>query len=236
MKRAILFVFPHPDDEAFPTGGTLARYGAAPDVDTHLYTMTRGESSRNASTLGLQPEELARLRAEEVKRSCEILNVASFRQGSYPDKNMQDLDPRIIENDIRDLILTIQPQVVITYDVQGGSGHADHIVVHAAVKRVFLELKEQHAFLKRLAFVAMPEDLVTSFPRKVFSTPRNRIDAEIDVRAWKETELKAIMAHQTMRRDFEEHNYDNWMLWEKEYYSFYQERHSPPLGDLFEGL
>lgn len=236
MNKAIAFIFPHPDDEAFPTGGTIAKYGRDPGVDAHLYTLTRGESSRNARFLDLSPDELAAIRAEEVQESARILQVTSFRQGNYPDKRFEDMDPRIIERDIEDYLMDIRPDVVVTFDVQGGSGHPDHIALHHAVKRVFVELRERHGFPRRLACIAMPTDLVKDWPRAIMGTTRDRIDAEIPVKEFHEVEMRAILAHESMRRDFEEHNYDNWMLWEFEYYAFYQEEFDPPVNDLFEGL
>ena len=43
--RTMMAVFAHPDDEAFGTGGTLARY-AAEGVDVYLVTATRGEAGQ----------------------------------------------------------------------------------------------------------------------------------------------------------------------------------------------
>jgi LmbE family N-acetylglucosaminyl deacetylase len=236
MNKKIAFIFPHPDDEAFPTGGTIAKYGHTEGIDTYLYTLTRGESSRNARYLDISPEELAAVRADEVRESARILGVTEFRQGDYPDKRIQDMDPRILERDIEEYLLAIRPDVVVTFDVQGGSGHPDHIILHHVVKRVFLELKEKHGFPRRLAGIAMPADLVKDWTRRVMGTPRERIDAEIPVKQYKEIELQAILAHESMRRDFEEHNYDNWMLWEYEYYAFFQEDFDPPVNDLLAGM
>ncbi|MAT39021.1 MAG: hypothetical protein CL946_05395 [Ectothiorhodospiraceae bacterium] len=236
MTPKILFIFPHPDDEAFTAGGTLARYGLSGDAEVHLYTMTRGEASRIVQLLKLSPDELARRREEEIQRSSEILGVASFRQGEYADKGMHLLDPRIIERDIEDYIRSIEPNVIVTFDVQGGSGHSDHIVVHHIVKRVFCEMKESVDYLRRLAFVSLPEELVNDWPRKVFGVPWDQIDAAVDVSAYNDKEREAILAHESMRQDFEDNNFNNWMLWETEYYSFFQESHQPPLGDLLSGL
>lgn len=42
-KLTLMAIVAHPDDEAFGTGGTLAKY-AAEGVDVHLVTATRGEA------------------------------------------------------------------------------------------------------------------------------------------------------------------------------------------------
>ena len=44
----LMAIFAHPDDEAFGTGGTLAKY-AAEGVEVHLVTATLGEAGRVAN-------------------------------------------------------------------------------------------------------------------------------------------------------------------------------------------
>ncbi len=43
MNPKILAIFAHPDDEAFSTGGTIARYAEA-GIDITLVCATRGEA------------------------------------------------------------------------------------------------------------------------------------------------------------------------------------------------
>ncbi|HEV2124916.1 MAG TPA: PIG-L family deacetylase, partial [Chloroflexota bacterium] len=45
MPQRLLAVYAHPDDEAFGTGGTLARY-AAEGAEVVLICATRGESGK----------------------------------------------------------------------------------------------------------------------------------------------------------------------------------------------
>jgi LmbE family N-acetylglucosaminyl deacetylase len=232
----MLFVFPHPDDESFLTGGTIARYALSGAAHVVLYTLTRGESSRNASTLGITPDAIAAMRVEEVRAAARILGVGEFLQGSYPDGGLRDMDPRILEEDLRRLLRRVVPDVVVTFDVQGGSVHPDHITAHHAVKRVFVEERGRGLALRRLAFCGQPNDRTARWPRKVFGFPPERIHAIVPVAAWAQAERDAIAAHRSVRRDVEEHNYDEWMFWEEEFYSFFQERPPAPLDDLLAGL
>jgi N-acetylglucosamine malate deacetylase 2 len=216
-------------------GGTIATSAAA-GHDVSLYTLTRGERSRNGSMLGIPPSEVARRREREVEKAARILGIVRLLQASYPDGGLRDLDPRILEHDIAGKIRQIRPHVLCTFDVQGGSVHPDHITLHHVVKRLFLELREEIDELQRLCFCVLPDERIGHWPRKVFGVPNDRIHAVIDVSAVRDIEHRALLAHETVYRDVEEHNYDNWMLWEEEYYSFFQETHVPPLTSLFEGL
>lgn len=201
-----------------------------------LYTLTRGERSRNGHTLNLTPQEVGRRRAIEVADAARILGITTLFQAAYPDGGLRDLDPRILERDIADKIRLLRPHVLCTFDVQGGSVHPDHITLHHVVKRLFVEMKTDLPFLQRLCFCVLPDARIAHWPRKVFGVPEERIHAMIDVAAMHDIEVRALQAHGTVSRDVEEHNYDNWMLWETEYFSFFQEQPDPPVTDLFHGL
>lgn len=216
-------------------GGSIATVAAAGHT-VSLYTLTRGEHSRNGDLLDLTPDEVARRRTGEVAEAANILGIRRLIQGNYPDGGLRDLDPRILERDIAERIREIRPHVLCTFDVQGGSVHPDHITLHHVVKRLFVELREELDELQRLCFCVLPSDRIKHWPRKIYGVPPERITAIIDVRHVRDIEERAIHAHQTVFRDVEEHNYDGWMLWEKEYYHFFQETHDPPLADLFAGL
>jgi LmbE family N-acetylglucosaminyl deacetylase len=235
MPFRVLCLFPHPDDESFLIGGSIAAMTAA-GHDVCLYTCTRGESSRHASRLGIAPDELGRRRALEVRHAAEILGISVFIQGDYPDGGLRDIDPRILEVDIRQKILELQPDVLITFDVQGSSVHPDHIVMHHVVKRVFVDVREMNPWLQRLAFCVLPLSRTASWPRKVFGVPDNRIHVRIPVAHVREIEHAAIHAHESVLGDVHEHNHDNWMLWEEECYSLFGETFSPPVHSLFHDM
>lgn len=141
--QKLFFVFPHPDDESFVSGGTIAKYCRDEQVEVYLYTLTRGEASRNASYLGITAEEIGKRRAAEVKNAAQIYGITKHFQGDYPDDGLRDIDLRILERDITQKIREINPIILLTYDVQGISVHPDHLVVNHVVKRCFLEERER---------------------------------------------------------------------------------------------
>ncbi len=234
-RPKILFAFPHPDDESFLTGGTIATLSHSGMADTFVYTLTRGEASRNAAFHGITPEEIAALRVEEVRLASEILG-ADHVQGAFPDGGLRDMDPRILERDLSDLIHRIDPDVLVTYDVQGASVHPDHIVLHHVAKRVFLEERERGARLRRLAFCGQPADRIAHFPRRLFGLPEPRIHVRVDVSAYLPFKQRAIDAHVSVRQDVIENNHDNWMMWNVECFSLFQERINPAVPDLLTAL
>ncbi len=217
-------------------GGTIAGCARTGEADISLYTLTRGERSRNAAAQQLRPEQMAELRSAEVLEAADILGIRDHFQGDYPDGGLRDMDLRVLERDITEKILALKPHVLCTFDVQGGSVHPDHITIHHVVKRVFLELRPAVTALQRLCFCVLPRDRVSSWPRAVFGVEQERIDAVIPVGAYREIEEAAIRAHHTVRRDVEENNFDDWMLWDEEYFSFFDETCRPAAVSLFHGL
>ncbi len=147
----LMAVHAHPDDECFGTGGILPKY-AAEGVRTVLVTATRGEEGEIHDP-DLTEEEarprLAEIRTEELRRAAAILNIGAQEFLGYRDSGMAgtpsneradsfnkaDLDEatgRLVR-----LIRRYRPQVLVTYNEDGGYGHPDHIQCHRVTMRAF---------------------------------------------------------------------------------------------------
>ncbi|HRU32240.1 MAG TPA: PIG-L family deacetylase, partial [bacterium] len=75
----ILAVGAHPDDLELLCAGTLAKYSK----EGHTVVMAH-MCNGNKGHFTIPPEELASIRAEEAKKSAEIIG-AEIIQGEYPD-------------------------------------------------------------------------------------------------------------------------------------------------------
>lgn len=141
MGHSLLAVFAHPDDEAFGTGGTLARY-AGEGVATTLVCATRGEAGEIAEGTGATPETLAEVRENELRCAAETMGVREVIFLGYRDSGMagtpENQHPQAFinapaEDVIRQLVAIIRrvrPEVVMTFEPNGGYGHPDHIAIH----------------------------------------------------------------------------------------------------------
>jgi N-acetyl-1-D-myo-inositol-2-amino-2-deoxy-alpha-D-glucopyranoside deacetylase len=67
MQYSLLASFAHPDDEAFGTGGTIARY-AQQGVQVDLVCSTRGEAGEIAEGSDATPETLGAVRERAALR------------------------------------------------------------------------------------------------------------------------------------------------------------------------
>lgn len=148
MKKTLLSVLAHPDDESFGMGGTLAKY-AASGVVVHLICATRGEAGEVDQEYLEGYSSIADLRVDELNCAVKELGIEPVHLLDYRDSGMtgsvDNNNPQALINapmdqvagQIADFIREIKPQVVLTFDPIGGYRHPDHIFIHEAATRAF---------------------------------------------------------------------------------------------------
>lgn len=148
MKKVLLAVVAHPDDETFGMGGTLAHY-AEIGAEVHLICATRGEVGEVA------PEKLegfasvGDLREHELCCAADVLGLRQVHFLDYRDSGMPGSPENqhtraLIQAPIDEVakkitffIRQIKPQVILTFDPIGGYKHPDHIAIHQATVKAF---------------------------------------------------------------------------------------------------
>src|SRR3954468_22981294 len=90
----LMAVHAHPDDESSSTGGVLARYRAE-GLRTVVVTCTNGEFGDAPGGIkpgadGHDPEEVARIRRDELELAVGILGVRHLEMLGYHDSGMPD--------------------------------------------------------------------------------------------------------------------------------------------------
>ena len=148
-RLTLMAVFAHPDDETFGTGGTLARYGADPDVRVVLVCATRGEAGEISDPSLATPEHLGEVREQELCCAAQLLGVDAVFFLGYRDSGMagtpENKDPRALAmadpaEAVGKIVAHIRrerPEVVVTFDENGGYGHPDHMAIHRFAKAAF---------------------------------------------------------------------------------------------------
>ncbi len=150
-RWTLLVVHAHPDDECSGTGGVLIQSAAAGHT-TVLINCTNGEMGEAKDPrYPLKPREnlgdrkkLVDLRRREQAEAIKILNITHFYDLGYRDSGMdgwdQNQEPDAFMNvdvdevagRIAGVIRKHRPDVVVTYNENGGYGHPDHIMTHQA--------------------------------------------------------------------------------------------------------
>lgn len=241
--RRLLLVHAHPDDEVLGSGATMARYAAA-GAHVTLVTCTLGEEGEIlvadlAHLAADQQDALGDHRIGELADSCAALGVTDHRflggPGRWRDSGMMgvpsnerpdvfwqaDVDEAALE--LVQVIREVRPQVLITYDDNGGYGHPDHIQAHRVTVRAF-DAAGDPSFAPEVGQPWQPSKLYyTAFPKSVlqagidhlkaqgdtdffgvdsaddlpFGVPDDQITTEIDARDFLDAKMDAMRAHAT---------------------------------------
>ena len=135
-RRVLLGIFPHPDDEAYSAGGTLA-LAARAGIEVHILCATRGEGGQSADPALTTADAIAAVRMEELAASCATLGAQPPRFLNYPDGGLATVDLPEAVGEIVRVIRDVRPQVVITLGADGVYGHPDHVALHKLVTPAF---------------------------------------------------------------------------------------------------
>ncbi|MFN3322593.1 MAG: PIG-L deacetylase family protein [Bryobacteraceae bacterium] len=230
-----MYVFPHPDDESFgPAAGIAHQVRSGRNVS--LLTLTRGGATRQRHHFGYSVGEMGAVRLGELQRAAKVLELTDLAVLDFPDGGLKEITPMVLEEAVRVQIERVRPAVVVTYPVHGITGHPDHVVTHAVVKRVYCELRERVApYLKRLAFFTLRE-APEGGPIRLTATPAGEIDCDVPVRAEDaEIQHRALDCYETYRAFIETSGIRE-MTGIPVCYEIFQERYDPPLEDLCDRL
>lgn len=200
FPRRLLLVHAHPDDETIANGATMATYAAA-GVHVTLVTCTQGEEGEVllpdlAQLAADRDDDLGAHRVGELATAMQALGVRDHRflggPGRWRDSGMMgrpsnerpdcfwraDLDEAAGE--LVAILREVRPQVLVTYDPQGGYGHPDHIQAHRTAMRA-AELAADPAYgagdpwrVSKVYWNAVPQSLLRAYLRAL----RERGDTE----------------------------------------------------------
>jgi mycothiol S-conjugate amidase len=148
----LMHVHAHPDDESSKGAASTAKY-VAEGIEVHVATCTGGERGSILNPHMDRPEVLdniAEIRRQEMDRARAILGITQHWLGwvdsGYPEG---DPLPPLPEGcfallDVADaaeplvrLIRSVRPDVLTTYDENGGYPHPDHVMCHRVAVAAF---------------------------------------------------------------------------------------------------
>lgn len=214
MKKIIFAIFAHPDDEAFGPSGALLKE-VKDGSDLHLITFTDGDAGTNPDDV----PDLGKVRAEEWHQAGELFGAKSMHLLGYEDgylnnhvmieaaEKITQIMMTTLKDEQRDLVIE-----VVSMDLNGVTGHIDHIVASRTACLVFYRMKALDPRFARLRLACYP---ATAFPQpnidwiymEAGRTPEE-IDETIDGRAYQDELRTIVRAHRTQRHDGE--NYLEW--------------------------
>lgn len=188
MQHSLLAVFAHPDDEAFGTGGTLSRY-AAQGYKVYLVCATRGEAGEISDPSFATPENLGQVREQELRCAAETMGINELIFLDYRDSGMagtpENDDPRAFNNapaeevvpSLVGIIRRLRPQVVVTFEPNGGYGHPDHMAIHRHTLQAFHAAADEERFPQQGPPWQATRLFYSAIPRSFFMDMRKQLVA-----------------------------------------------------------
>ena len=146
---SLLAIIPHPDDESYSFGGTIA-LAARAGWRCHVECATYGERGQRHDGGPADPDSLAETREEELANSCKVLWAEDPTFWGLPDGDLR-LHRGEIER-IHRLFRELQPTLVLTLGPDGAYGHPDHIAVYRWVRDAWESFPGERPPLLHAAF------------------------------------------------------------------------------------
>jgi LmbE family N-acetylglucosaminyl deacetylase len=177
---------------------------------------------------------MADVRYQEMQNVADVLDLTSLTVLEYPDGQLAELNPLVLEEEIASHVHDTEPDVLVTYPVHGISGHPDHLVAHAVAKRLACALRADGApHPRRLAFFTLPpasED--DDRPAHLRHSPPSLIDCVVEVEDTDlETAREALHCYETYRPVIDEHR-PLQSVTDGVRFECFGESHAPPLTSL----
>lgn len=209
MKKIIFGIFAHPDDEAFGPAGALLK-ATRSGSELHLITLTAGDAGTNPDDLA----NLGEVRLEEWKKAGALLGATNMHFLGYKDGQLNNL--AMIEAAARigkivtEAIETAPEDAEIEFmslDLNGLTGHIDHIVAARAACLAFYTLKKSDGRFTRIHLACLPAELYPKANIDWIYMERGRtaeeIDETVDARELRDDIIEVMRTHHSQRGDCE---------------------------------
>jgi N-acetylglucosamine malate deacetylase 2 len=199
--KPVVAVFAHPDDEVFGPGGTMALL--AQERDVSIICITNGDAGMNSSVGENAHKPLSEIRPDELRASAAEIGVKEVFFLGYVDGQLSNSIYHEVAEKVQAKIDEIQPEILITYEPRGVSGHIDHVFASMVTSFVF----EHSPYVSELWYYCMNE-YARSFQKPYFIYfPPGYKDEEIskvvNIEPVWEQKVAAMKHHESQKHDID---------------------------------
>ena len=204
FERALV-VFAHPDDAEFLCGGTIARW-VREGTRVEYVCATDGSAGWNGPDRSR--EEIAAVRAEELREAANVLGVSEVSFLGFPDGA---LEPHLdLRKAVTRQVRRARPDVVVTFDPSkrwyGRSyiNHPDHRAIGDAVLASVIDAPTRPQFPELLEEGLEPHGI----PEVWLATDPRDADTRVDISETLDLKIKAVRAHHTQLENMGDADWD----------------------------
>lgn len=212
MKKVLFGIFAHPDDEGFGPSGTIIKETREHNTDVHIITITPGDAGVNPDNY----EDLGAARIAEWYDAGRLLGTASQHNLGYRDGHLANHLYHEVAEKITDIITTTIDRYeapveidVMTFDLNGLSGHIDHIFAARVACYVFYRSKATDERFKHIRFMCIPEEHAPTHSTQWLYMDAGRKTTEctdiVDARNYRDAIIAVMRSYRSQRDDCEHH-------------------------------
>jgi len=233
MKKIIIGIFAHPDDESFGPSGYLYN-SVLEGSDVHLLLVTKGDAGTNCDDC----EDLSQVRINEWKKSGELIGARSMVLLDRNDGTLNNNQYLEIAHDLQHQIDTITASYsekfeleLLTFEKSGISGHLDHIAVSFITSYLYKKLiddPDRPFSLGKLKYFTVCDSNAPEANTNWLFMPKGAshgdIDETIDISNVYEKKLEIMRAHKSQRRDMNSilERVENSVCQKREHFIYYK--------------
>lgn len=211
MKNILFAVFAHPDDESFGPSGTLLLETRA-GTELHLILLTSGDTGMNPD----HHANLSEVRLEEWRNAGKLMGAKTMHYLGYKDGQLNNHSMIEVSDRIQEIVSSTIAEAptdtqieFITNDLNGITGHIDHIVAARATCHAFLLLKKHDDRFVRIRLCCLTRKDMPNENVDWLYMEAGRMNEEIgeivDARSLHDEIVAIIRTHHTQRGDGEQH-------------------------------
>jgi LmbE family N-acetylglucosaminyl deacetylase len=217
VGKVIVVALAHPDDES-ALGGALARL--ARETEVHLVIATDGRYGVTEHARIPAGDSLVAIRSDEARCSATQLGLADLHLlGAHDGLGMVNgigeyfRQMRTLRNELRGILETLRPHMIITFGPDGDTGHADHRLISALVTE--LRLQGVPSSNPEILYLAWTQEQAALYPDFGLAHVAERyLDFQISfTQADEERALESIRCHQSQ---FSAGEIEQWLRIERE--------------------
>ncbi len=227
--KNMLVVYPHPDDETLASGGIIRNFSDL-QRDVTLIVLTRGEKGNDDAHLD---NSLKKIREQELQSAAQTLGVKKIILEDFGDGELSK-NKKEVQAYLQKQIVDIKPDLILTYDLAGLYGHADHIVTSEILTDLVIKKYPHIALIyaalpkKTLSMITLPEHMAKDpayAKRRVTPTMKIWIGTNIYYR------IRALYRYRSQlysfRKSFPIPWIPLWYYYSMQVFEYYHNAHEP---------
>lgn len=134
------------------------------------------------------------MRERELRCACAALGIEAPILLDHQDGYLTETDPETIVAEILAVAADVHPQVMLTFGLDGISGHPDHVAIGRFASEAYHRATDLHA----LYTLAVPQSLTEKLGMtQIRAVPDETITITVDISAVWEAKMSSIRCHAT---------------------------------------